>query len=87
MASFDASDPAVQAMRILEWWRYAPEYPFGEMGSPARSTFAEERREVLAAVLQSSATANADPEHATACSDLLRHLVRFHRPEGKLRLS
>jgi hypothetical protein len=45
-----------------------------------RSTFEQERREVLESVLEALAEERPDPGRSAACSYLLRHLMRGPRP-------
>lgn len=48
----------------------------GEPLSAARSTFEQERREVLESVLEALAEEGFDAGRRAACSYLLRHLMR-----------
>ena len=65
-----STEAALQAMSILRNWK--------ETGTPRKrtpeTTFEQERREALDAVLESLDASRNDPDHQAACRLLLRHL-------------
>jgi hypothetical protein len=67
-----------RATRIPECKGRTSKYPARDTRRPAPglSTFEEERREVLASVLDSLATEAPDPDRTAACLHLLRHLTQ-----------
>jgi hypothetical protein len=81
MASFigpEGLGPVSRECRIADCNRRTSHYLLRETHQrmPALSTFGEERREVLASVLDSLATQTPDPDHTAACLHLLRHLIQ-----------
>ena len=76
MATLTGIEEALQAMQILEKWRDGIEDPFrGRLSGPWRTTWEEERRELLEGVLEFLAEGGGNPDRVAACEQLLRHLA------------
>ena len=54
----------------------------GPAGPPDTTTLEEERREIVASVLDALAGNLADPDEMAACSYLLKHLSQTASPPG-----
>jgi hypothetical protein len=74
MALLSGTEAALQAIAILENWQDAPNYPLSK-ASVVWDTFAEERGEALAAVLEALALRTGDQDRVAACLSLLEHLI------------
>jgi mono/diheme cytochrome c family protein len=69
MASSCGTEAALHATRILEAWQRSPGYHLGD------TAFDEERRDVLAGVMEAMQSPEPDADRDAACCYLLRHLA------------